>query len=210
MSLKRKIAITAVVFCFFSICFQGCLTFRQFGDALVNLRRLQFRLGGVDDFRLAGITLSRKSSIRDFSPMDGARLLGAFRNRRFPAEFVLNVLVFNPNDGSGGAPRTVSTLTSLESRLLIDGRPTVYGNIDRPFEIPGTGEVYTLPIRMSLDLYEFFNDRGYQDILRLALAIGGVSGSTARLSLDAQPRVTTPLGPIAYPGRIMIIDKEYR
>ncbi|MFW6134692.1 MAG: hypothetical protein ACOC5R_03875 [Elusimicrobiota bacterium] len=210
MSLRKRIVMMVGVFFLLSVCFQGCVTLQQFGDAQTNLQRLQFRLGKVTDFRLAGITLSRKTSIRDFSPIDGARLIGAFRNRKFPAEFVLNILVFNPNDGTGGSPRTVSTLTSLESRLLIDGRPTVYGNIDSPFEIPGTGEVYTLPIRMSLDLYEFFNDRGYQDILRLALAIGGVKGSSARLSLDAQPRVTTPLGPITYPRRITIIDKEFR
>ncbi|MBN1274472.1 MAG: hypothetical protein JXB26_19600 [Candidatus Aminicenantes bacterium] len=210
MFFKKKAALAVGVFCVLSMCFQGCATLQQFGDALTNLQRLQFRLGGVNDFRLAGIVLSRKASVRDFSPMDGVRLVQAFQRRKFPAEFVLDILVINPNDGSGGSPRTVSTLTSLESRLLIDGHPTVTGNIDNPFEIPGTGQVYSLSIRMSLDLYGFFGDKGYEDVLRLALAIGGVNGNTARLSLDALPRVSTPLGPITYPRRIMIIDREFR
>ena len=30
------------------------------------------------------------------------------------------------------------------------------------------------------------------------------------VTLDARPTVTTPLGPIAYPGRITIINREFR
>jgi len=30
------------------------------------------------------------------------------------------------------------------------------------------------------------------------------------VTLDAQPTVTTPLGPITYPGRITIINREFR
>lgn len=47
-------------------------------------------------------------------------------------------------------------------------------------------------------------------VLLLALAIGGRRGNPARLSLDALPTVTTPFGPITYPNRITIGDKEFR
>ncbi len=170
----------------------GCATLQQITETLVNLRRLQFKLERVSDFYLAGINISRKSSISDFNVLDGIRLLEAFRHRSFPAEFILFVQTVNPNDGSNGSTQTVSTLTSLECRLLIDGQPTINGNIDRPVEIPGTGQVTTIPIRLSMDLYQFFGENGYDRLLDLALAIGGVHGSTARLSLDAQPRVSTP------------------
>jgi hypothetical protein len=129
---------------------------------------------------------------------------------RLPAEFVLDVLAVNPNDGTGGSRQTVSTLTSIESRLLIDGTPTVTGNIDQPVEIPGTGQETVIAIRLGIDLYEFFGNKGYEDILDLALALGGRGGDSTRLSLDAQPRVTTPLGPVTYPGRITIVSAEFR
>jgi len=106
--------------------------------------------------------------------------------------------------------KTTSTLTSLESRLLIDDKPTVYGNIDQPIQVPGTGQVTTVPIRMSIDLYEFFGQKGYKEIIGLALAIGGSSRDVSRLSLDAQPKVSTPFGDITYPGRITIVNKEFR
>jgi hypothetical protein len=189
---------------------QSCETLDQVTRALLSLRRLQFKLGGVHDFGLLGIKLSAKSALTDFSIAEGLKLVQGFRSKRLPAELTLDILVQNPNDGTGGSTKTVSTLTSLESRLLIDGKPTVYGNIDKPIEIPGTGQASTIPLRMSLDLYEFFGQQGYEEIIGLALALGGKQGDVTRISLDAQPRVSTPYGEISYPGRITIISKEFR
>jgi len=188
----------------------ACATLEQIAGSLLSLRRLEFRLGAVRDFALVGVRLEGKAALTDFSAFDAVALAQGFRSRKLPAEFVLDVLVRNPNTGTGGSTKTVSTLTSLESRLLIDGKTTVTGNIDRPMEIPGTGEAAAIPIRMTVDLYEFFGQKSYEDIIGLALAIGGRGGSPSRLTLDAQPRVTTPLGEIAYPGRLTIIDKEFR
>jgi len=192
------------------LCLTSCETLEQITGALMNLRRLQFKLGGVSDFGLLGVRLSGKAALTDFSVAEGLMLLQGFRAKRLPAELTLDILVQNPNDGTGGSTRTVSTLTSLESRLLIDGKPTVYGNIDRPIEIPGTGQATTIPIRMSIDLYEFFGQQGYQEILGLALALGGSRSDATRISLDAQPKVSTPFGEIVYPGRITIISHEFR
>ncbi len=187
----------------------GCALLDQLASSLLSLQRLQFKLGSVHDFSLLGVRFGGKSTLRDFSAMDGFSLFQGFQSRRLPAEFILDIEVKNPNDGSGGTRQTVSTLTSLESRLLIDGKPTVIGNIDKPMEIPGTGQATTIPIRLSLDLYEFFGNKGYDELVGLALAIGGRSGSPSRLTLDAQPRVTTPFGEIVYPGRITIVDREF-
>ena len=63
---------------------------------------------------------------------------------------------------------------------------------------------------MSIDLFEFFGDKGYQSIIDLALSIGGINNNVSRLALDAQPRVSTPFGDIVYPGRITIVDREFR
>lgn len=189
---------------------QSCETLDQLTRALMSLRRLQFKLGGIRDFGLLGINLSGKSALADFSAAEGLKLVQGFRSKRLPVELTLDILVNNPNDGTGGSTKTVSTLTSLESRLLIDGKPTVYGNIDKPIEIPGTGQAATVPVRMSIDLYEFFGQKGYEEIIGLALDIGGKRGDVTLISLDAQPRVSTPYGEIVYPGRITIISKEFR
>jgi hypothetical protein len=189
---------------------QSCETLDQLTRTLMNLRRLQFKIGGIHDFGLLGINLSGKSGLLDFSAAEGLKLVQGFRSKKLPVELTLDILVQNPNDGTGGSTKTVSTLTSLESRLHIDEKPTVYGNIDKPIEVPGTGQAATVPVRMSIDLYEFFGQQGYEEIIGLALDIGGKRGDVTRISLDAQPRVSTPYGEIIYPGRITIISKEFR
>lgn len=188
---------------------QSCATFDQVAAALANLQRLKFKLAGVRDFRLLGIDLGGKARLTDFGAGEALQLVQSFRSRRLPVDFVLDVVAVNPNDGTGGTRKTTSTLTGLECRLLIDQKPTVTGNIEKPLEIPGTGQESVIPIRLSLDLLEFFGDQRYDDILGLALAIGGRSRNPARLALDAQPTVQTPIGPITYPGRLTIVSTEF-
>ncbi len=188
----------------------SCAALDQMASALANLQRLNFKLSGVRDFRLLGIDIGGKARLAEFSPLDALRLAESYRTRKLPVEFVLDVLAVNPNDGTGGSRQTTSTLTGLECRLLIDGQPTVTGNIDQAIEVPGTGQESVVPIRLSLDLFEFFAGRQYDDLLNLALALGGKARTPARLALDAQPTVSTPLGPITYPGRITIVSAEFR
>ena len=185
------------------------MLFRSAGT-FANLKRLKFRLGAISDFTLAGVEIGHISRLENFNIADGMQLLAAFRNRRLPARFLLNVEARNPNDGTGGTPRTVSTLTRFDWRLLIDDKSTISGGIDSPLEIPGTGQISTIPLRLEMDLYEFFGQRGYRDLLNLALALGGRGGDLSRVALDAQPGVSTPFGDITYPDRITIVSKEFR
>jgi hypothetical protein len=210
MRSRPKTIALAVCFVIAAGSLSSCASLEQLVSALSNIQRLQFRLADVTNFSIMGIRLGGKSALTDFNVADGIRLVQAFSNRRLPAEFVINIEAVNPNDGRGGSPQTVSTLTGLESRLLIDDIPTVIGNIDRAIEIPGTGQASIIPIRMSIDLYSFFADKGYNGLINLALSLGGARRDTTRLALDAQPMVTTPIGPIVYPGRITIISKEFR
>ena len=199
--------------CILLLCFlllQGCATLGEIARSLTNLQRLKFRLEGIGDFSLAGIRINEKSQLRDFSITDGIQLLAAFRSKRLPARFLLNVEARNPNDGSGGSTRTVSTLTRFDWRLLIDDRPTISGGIDKALEIPGSGTSTIIPLRLELDLYEFFGNHGYDDLIALALALGGKSGDISRVTLDARPSVSTPLGDITWPEPITIVSKEFR
>ena len=189
--------------------FTSCTTIKNITQSLTNLKRLQFKLENVNGFNLAGINLSNKSSVSDFSITDGLKLGQAFASKSFPARFVLNVAANNPNDGTGGSKKTGATLTSFDWQLYIDDVPTIRGIINKAIEIPGTGQSTIIPVAIDIDLYKFFQEKGYDSILNLALALGGVNGSAARLKLDAKPTVQTSFGAIQYPGRITIIDKKF-
>ncbi|HEY3251057.1 MAG TPA: hypothetical protein VGK25_08050 [Ignavibacteria bacterium] len=178
-------------------------------DAIVNLQRLQFKLDKVTGLSAAGVGFSNASRLSDFSVLDAAKLLSAFTDGRLPVEFTLNVLAKNPNDGTGGTKKTSAVIKNLAWRLFLDNKETINGNIGN-ITVPGIGEATNIPIRMSLDLFQFFRDQGYESLINLALALGGRNGSAARVTLKATPTIETVLGPITYPGEIEIIDREFR
>ncbi len=190
--------------------FQSCKTLSDISNTLANIQKLQFKLDNVSGFRLGGINLGGKNKLSDISITDGLKLTQMFSSKSLPAEFVLNVAANNPNDGKAGARGTSATLTSFDWNLYIDDVKTVSGNISQPITVPGTGQSTIIPIAISLDLYEFFGNNGYDGLFNLALAIGGMNGSPARLKLDAKPTIKTKFGPISYPGRLTIVDKQWK
>jgi hypothetical protein len=185
----------------------SCNAIKEIGQAATNLSRCSFKLDGVSDFQLAGISLSGKSNL---GLVDGATVFASFAKNELPASFTLKVSVVNPNDGTGGTPRSAATLTGFAWKLRLDDTPTVSGDISSPLTIPGTGQSTIIPLRMNLDLIRFFKEKGFDQILNLALALGGAQGSASRITLRARPTISTDFGPISYPGEIDIIDKEFR
>lgn len=202
--MKPKIMFLAL--CAVVIGAVGCQTI---SDTLLNMQRLQFKLDNVNNFQLAGVNLSNKSSISDFSIGEALALTRAFSNKNLPAQFIINVAAKNPNDGTNNSRQTNATLAGLDWRLMIDGKQTISGGLASPVQVPGNGQSTTVPLSVSLNLYEFFANEGYDKLINLALALGGVNGSASRISLDAQPTVSTQFGNIKYPGRITIVDKEF-
>lgn len=188
----------------------GCKSISDISTSLLSLEKMEFRLAGIQDMRLAGVGMSSVAAVSDLSIQDALALTTAFQRRSLPTTFVLNVEARNPNTGGAGKRSSPLKLTALNWRLIIDGVPTVTGDLDRPIEIPGTQDVAIIPITVSIDLYRFFAEQGYDKILNLAMALGGKQGSTARVQLDAKPSVEAPFGSLTYPGRITIVDAEFR
>jgi len=178
-------------------------------QTITNLSRLQFKLGEVNSFRVNDLDISNKSSLNDFNATDLIKLTSSFAQGKLPVSFVLNVDAKNPNDGTGGYARTDATLKSFKWRLFIDDKETISGDIDSPVTVPGTGEVTKIPLRVNIDLLQFFKDQGFDRVINLALALGGKNGSTSKITLFATPTVSTPIGNITYPGELTIIDTQF-
>jgi len=190
-----------------ALCASSCSVLKELGQAIPNLTRCSFKLQGVSDFQLAGISLKGKTSL---GFVDAAKAVAVFTRGELPASFTLNVGVQNPNDGTGGTSKTTAVMTGFAWNLRLDDTPTVSGDIPEPITIPAAGQETVIPLRMNLDLVKFFKDKGYDKILNLALALGGAQGSASRVTLRATPTIKTDFGPITYPGEIDIIDKEFR
>jgi hypothetical protein len=205
---KKKLISVIALFVFGIMVFTSCKTIQDIQNTLTNIKNLQFRLKSIDNFKLAGIGVANKNAISDFSITDGLKLTQAFTNNRFPAEFMLNVEAKNPNDGSGTNKSTSLSLERLRWTLYIDNVRTIDGDITNRIEVPGKGGSVIIPIFINLDLYEFFGNRGYEGIVKLALALGGVKGNTSSIRLDALPIIKTPLG-LMEMGEVTIVDHKF-
>lgn len=178
-------------------------------ETIQNLGRLKFKLAEVNQFTFNGVNISNKSKLADFSAMELLSISSAVAGGRLPVSFTLNVHAKNPNDGTGGYPRTNVSISSFPWRLLIDDIVTISGNIGQPVQVPGTGETSVIPLQINMDLYTFFKDRGYQSLVNLALNLGGQGGSASKLTLFAKPVLNTSLGNISYPKELKIVNYEF-
>ena len=202
----RSLKLLLPLFLLFAFSSLSCSAYKT----IVNISRLKFKLGAVNNFTLAGINLTNKKSINDFSPLEVIKLTASFSHHTMPAAFILNVNALNPNDGTGGYPKTDATIIAFPWRLLINNKETVRGDIGSPFTIPGTGEAAVIPLQITVDLYKFFKDKDYQDILSLALKLGGFGGGkSVDLALYVKPTVSSMLENITYPQEFKVIDYEY-
>jgi hypothetical protein len=187
----------------------GCQSLKDAAAALNAFKQLQFKLGAVNNFRLAGVDISRVQTPSNLTLSDGAKLLGAFNNREIPVSFRLNVEAKNPNTGGESTGGADLFFKRMEFRLYVDGKETIEGTVNQRIRVPATGATEIIPVDLSLDLMEFFGNRGYEDLLNLAFAIGGVNGSSSKLRLGARVTVETPLGDVEYPNELTIVNASF-
>lgn len=178
-------------------------------NTIVNVSRLKFKLGKVDNFLLNGVSISDKKKFEDFNPIELLKISSAIARGELPVSFTLNVDAVNPNDGTSGYPRTNITLRSFPWRLLINNKETINGNIQNELSVPGTGETTVIPLGINLDLIKFFKDKDLNSIVNLALNLGGYGGSSSNLALLAKPVLSSPLGNITYPDELKIVNIQY-
>lgn len=177
-------------------------------NSLMNLSKLKFKLGSVNNFKVAGISIDNKTKLSDFGTMDIVNLTSKVMSGDFPVSFSLNVLAQNPNKSSDANISDIS-LDSFPWTLYINDKKTISGNISNPVKVPAFEDVTNIPLEMSLDLKEFFSGDGLNELINLALNLGGSKGSPANLKIIAEPVLGTSLGKLSYPEPLTIIDNTF-
>ncbi len=189
-----------------SLVLGGCSIYKT----MVNISRLKFKLGSVNNFKLGRIELSNKTRLRDVNPIDIIKLTAQIARRRLPVSFTLYIEAKNPNNGTGGFAPTDVVIKSFPWKLFINNKEIINGNINSPITIPGKGHVKIIPLMIRADLYKIFKNNSIRDILKTALAIGGARGSSSKLKLIVQPVISTKLfGGIKYPEPITIVNYKF-
>lgn len=175
-------------------------------DTLTNLKRLQFKLGSVNNFQAAGVNIANISSFSQIGVLDIANLTANIAQGRLPVGFTLNLIAKNPNT-AGGSANSSSLLKRMEWNLYIDDTPTING-VMNDIIVPGTGQESVIPMAISMDLMQYIRNQGLENLINLALAIGGRNGSSSRLSLRARPTMEIFGIPITSP-EITIVSHTF-
>ncbi|MCW8848696.1 MAG: hypothetical protein OQJ81_01855 [Melioribacteraceae bacterium] len=179
-------------------------------NSLMNLSKLKFKLGSVNNFKVGNVTINNKSKLSDFAALDILKLTSDVVSGKFPVSFTVNVLAQNPNSASSsGSNLSDMTLESFPWTLYINDKETISGNISNPMKVPAIENTTVIPLEMNLDLLSFFKDDGLNSLINLALSLGGKDGSATKLRIVADPVLGTSLGNLRYPNPITIIDKSF-
>lgn len=174
-----------------------------------NISRLKYKIHSAADYKILGIDVKGKKSIKDFNSIEMLKLSSGLLKGTLPLTFILNIEARNPNDGSGGYPRTDLTLESFPYKLFVNEKEVITGNISQPLNVPGIGESTLIKLNIEFDLAKSVKEKSLDDVLSLLLNLGGLGGSTSNLKLLVKPVVGTPVGSINYPNEITIVDKTF-
>jgi hypothetical protein len=153
--------------------------------------------------------MNGKTQLSDFTSTEILKISSSFFSGSLPIALTLNVEAKNPNDGSGGYPRTNASINSFPFRFVINNSEVFNGNISSPVFVPGTGEAANIPVSINLNLIEFFKNNNYEELINLGLQIAGIGKGTSNICLYAKPTVNTNFGEITYPREIKIVDIDY-
>lgn len=178
-------------------------------NSLMNLSKLKFKLGSVDNFKAGNVLITQKSKLSDFNAADVLKLTSQVISGNFPVTFTVNVLAKNPNTSNANPSTSKITLESFPWSLYINDKKTISGNISKPIDVPAVESSTLIPIEMSLDMLEFFKGEGLNNLINLALSLGGAKGSATNLKIIAEPVLGTTLGKLKYPEPLTIVDKDY-
>ncbi len=175
----------------------GCTTL----GAIAALEQVQLSFDRVSDGDLAGVDLARYRSLSEIPARDLLQIGMAYRQGDLPLRFTAHVGAENPDTNA-----VTARLERLGWTLRLNGREALNGVVDRPIVLPA-GQRVDVPIGIEVDLLDLYSDNR-DDLIQLALRLLGQGGDPQNLELAVRPTVSTPLGPIDYPGEIVLTRRD--
>lgn len=173
----------------------GCATMSQKGD----LSKVKFSLDHISNVSVAGISLDHIQSPQDLNMFQMARATLAVSRDNLPLNLTLHLKSENPL-----ANRIAAKLVRIDWTLVLDGRDTVSGTMHNNIKL-AAGKAEDIPLSLSLNMFEYFNEKSAMDMLDLALAFAGSYGAIPQgVALRVRPTIDTIFGPITYGKGILI------
>lgn len=171
----------------------SCTAIRE----MTALSKCQFRIGSVENTRLAGINIQAIRGFSDLSFGDAAKATAAFVSGNLPLNFTLNVDVKNPNS-------TKAAMNKFEWIALIDNTELLDGIVQQRVEVQPNGGVSTIPLNISVNLKEILSKLSKDQILNFGFGIADAQKKPTRVALKLKPSIMVANRPLSYPGYITV------
>ena len=199
-----KYSVFLVLFFFLA----SCSNVSDITKSLMNLKNLQYRLTGIESVRLSGISFSKNMTLKDLSITDIAKLTSSVSKNSLPIDFILNLEAKNPNENKGKKFNTTATIESFDFDVLLDNKKAFTGGLASPVKIESNGGIKVIPLKISFDLTELYENKQYDKFVNIALNLAGFDLQKTKIAVEASPVVSTPLGKLKS-GKIKITETEY-
>jgi len=168
-----------------------------------DLSKVKFSLDRVSAVQLAGIDLMSVHSVDELNMFQIARATMAVSRESLPLDLTLHLKSENPL-----ANQVAARLLRMDWTLILDGRETVSGTMEKNIQL-AAGESQDIPLNLSLNMFEFFNEKNAMDMLELALAFASEDGQLPQgVALKIRPTIDTIFGPITYGKDILIESRK--
>ena len=177
------------LFPLFLLFLNGCSVFSE----LTAFKKCEFRLYSIQDPAVCGIDMSDRRSPSDFTFLD-AQLIGANLLRgTLPFDITINMEVKNPGTST-------AAVNSIEWVAYIDELEVASGLVERRIEVPPSGGLAILPVKIHADLIDYMEGNNPKTMMNFALNLVGNSDQPSNLSMKIKPSLLVGGKTIQYPG----------
>ncbi len=160
---------------------------------LTALKKCEFRLYSFQDPAVCGIDMSDRSSLSDFTFLDGQLIAANLLRGTLPFDITLNMEVKNPGTST-------AAVNSIEWVAYVDDLEVAAGVVDRRIEVPPSGGLAIVPVKIHADLIDYMEGNNPKTMMNFALNLVGTSDQPSNLSMKIKPSLLIGGKTIQYPG----------
>lgn len=180
-----------------------CLLVLSACSALTELnafKSCEFRLYSFQDPAICGLDISERKSWSDFSFMD-AQVVGANLLRgTLPFDITVNVEVRNPG-------KSTAAVNSIEWQAFIDDLEVAGGALDRRVEVPPSGGLAIIPLKVHADMFDYVEGENPQTMMNFAMNLLGAGDQASQITMKIKPSVLVGGQSFPYPGFFTITQE---
>ena len=192
-----------ILFLFAIVFISSCSIF----ETLSNLSYVKFKLNGISDFKVLGISVSDKQNIGDFDFAEIAKLTSAITLDKLPVSFTVNIIA--KNDNPKAYETTDIQITDFPFTLYYSGKDLLHGNITRPIIIPGKNKTKIFSVEVGADILKVFDNLSLEEIANIIFDIGGKNQDLSNIQIEATPEILLP-GGFAYKQSVTFDAESFK